>query len=71
MFKILSQPPLVNPDSLEGNLVDKLLAEQKTLSAVERFSQQHERMQTPAQPHYRDLIPIRRPSSGKYSTRWI
>ncbi|GAA5494757.1 hypothetical protein Rhal01_00921 [Rubritalea halochordaticola] len=48
------------------NLIDQLLREQQELSAVERFSQKHE--QTVGhlqQPHYEDLIPIRKPSTGE------
>lgn len=50
----------------ESTLVDSLLAEQKILSAVERFSQQHENRVNPVQTDsYKDLIPIRRPSTGE------
>ncbi len=48
------------------NLIDHLLEEQKSLSAVERFSQKHEAAREPLlKSHYRDLIPIRKPSTGE------
>ncbi|MGE9269134.1 MAG: DmsC/YnfH family molybdoenzyme membrane anchor subunit, partial [Verrucomicrobiales bacterium] len=57
-------PPLVATGEL--TLIDELLAEQRELSAVERFSQQHAKAKGPVmEPHYRDLIPIRKPSSGE------
>ncbi len=57
---------LITPPVDEANLVDRLLAEQRTLSAVERFSQKHARETTPTQArYYRDLIPIRKPGSGE------
>ncbi|MEO1855881.1 MAG: DmsC/YnfH family molybdoenzyme membrane anchor subunit [Rubritalea sp.] len=47
-------------------LIDQLLTEQHTLTAVERFSQQHENATSPIQSkHYQDLIPIRKPSTGE------
>lgn len=50
----------------EVNLVDALLAEQRELSAVERFAQKHERAMIPRQErHYRDLIPLSRPAPGQ------
>ena len=50
----------------ETTLIDSLLAEQKKLTAVERFSQQHENSSEVLQAEsYRDLIPIRRPSTGE------
>ena len=33
-------------------LIDDLLAEQRTLTAVERFAQKHERHELPAQAQY-------------------
>ena len=54
------------PDSQESTLIDSLLAEQRELSAVERFSQQHENTSKVIQaPSYRDLIPINKPSTGE------
>lgn len=53
-------------DTPELNLIDSLLAEQKELTAVERFSQQHENTTSPIQaPSYKDLIPIKKPSTGE------
>ncbi len=47
-------------------LVDALLAEQRTLTAVEKFSQLHERHQAPLlETHYRDLIPLSLPRPGE------
>ena len=48
------------------NLIDQLLSEQQALSAVERFSQKHDRNATPAQEqYYRDLIPLSKPGKGE------
>jgi formate dehydrogenase iron-sulfur subunit len=47
-------------------LVDMLLAEQRTLTAVEKFSQLHQRHQAPLlETHYRDLIPLSAPRPGE------
>ncbi|MGO8701743.1 MAG: DmsC/YnfH family molybdoenzyme membrane anchor subunit [Limisphaerales bacterium] len=47
-------------------LVDALLAEQQTLTAVEKFSQFHQRQDGPLlAPHYRDLIPLNAPRPGE------
>ncbi len=47
-------------------LVDVLLAEQRTLTAVEKFSQLHQRHQAPLlETHYRDLIPLTAPRPGE------
>jgi formate dehydrogenase iron-sulfur subunit len=47
-------------------LLDTLLREQQTLTAVERFAQQHEAGAAPAQArYYRDLIPLERPRPGE------
>ncbi len=49
-----------------SNLIDELIAEQQTLTAVERFSQKHASITRPTQErYYRDLIPIRKPDSGE------
>ncbi|MGJ8656357.1 MAG: DmsC/YnfH family molybdoenzyme membrane anchor subunit [Akkermansiaceae bacterium] len=59
---------LIDPETeeQEATLIDALLAEQKTLTAVERFSQQHEYTSKVIQaPSYQDLIPIRKPSTGE------
>jgi len=66
VFKLIDQPADAVADVEELTLIDKLLAEQKELSAVERFSQKHESATGSAMaPHYRDLIPIRKPSTGE------
>lgn len=50
-------------------LLERLLAEQQSLSAVERFAQAHERRAPDASPtqarYYRDLIPTRLPSGDE------
>lgn len=47
-------------------LIDDLLAEQQSLTAVERFSRQHGRAALPAQArYYRDLIPLTKPGRGE------
>ncbi len=47
-------------------LIDKLLADQRNLTAAERFSQHHADVTTPTQArHYRDLIPLTAPSPGE------
>jgi formate dehydrogenase iron-sulfur subunit len=47
-------------------LIDELLAEQHSLTAVAKFSRAHERHQLPAQArHYRDLIPLSKPQAGQ------
>lgn len=58
------QPP-PHQDGLE-TLVDALIAEQRRLTAVERFSQRH-RPDAPhaLEPHYRDLIPLSLPRPGE------
>jgi formate dehydrogenase iron-sulfur subunit len=58
--------------SLSGNsdepqtLIDQLLAEQSSLTAVAKFSRAEVRQESPAQSrYYRDLIPLDRPQSGQ------
>jgi len=47
-------------------LIDRLLAEQRELTAVERFSQKHAGADFPLQAKfYRDLIPLSRPGPGQ------
>ncbi|MBN8248876.1 MAG: 4Fe-4S dicluster domain-containing protein, partial [Verrucomicrobia bacterium] len=49
-----------------GTFVDALIAEQRQLTAVERFSRRHEAHTGPAMaPHYRDLIPLTAPRPGE------
>ncbi len=47
-------------------LIDELLAEQQTLTAVDKFSRLHENNGAPAQEKfYRDLIPLAKPRLGE------
>ena len=47
-------------------LIDELIAEQRSLPAVAKFSRAHERHELPAQArHYRDLIPLTTPQAGQ------
>src|SRR6187455_1968939 len=47
-------------------LIDELLAEQQTLTAVERFARSHEQHSLPAQArYYRELIPFAEPQPGE------
>jgi formate dehydrogenase iron-sulfur subunit len=49
-----------------GTLIDRLLAEQQSLTAVDRFSQKHARADFPLQAkYYRDLIPLSKPGPGQ------
>jgi Fe-S-cluster-containing dehydrogenase component/DMSO reductase anchor subunit len=55
----------MKPEPLE-TLVDALLAEQRTLTAVEKFGRLHDRQRSPLlEPHYRDLIPLSAPRPGE------
>ncbi len=48
------------------NLIDELLAEQRNLTAAERFAQHHADATSPTQAkHYRDLIPLTAPGPGE------
>ena len=50
----------------EVNLIDRLLAEQRQLTAVERFARRHEEGSVPAQArYYQDLIPLSKPAPGQ------
>jgi formate dehydrogenase iron-sulfur subunit len=47
-------------------LIDELINEQRSLTAVERFAQKHERADVPLQSrYYLDLIPLSRPAPGE------
>ena len=47
-------------------LIDDLLNEQRSLTAVERFAQKHERAEIPLQrKYYRDLLPLTKPAAGE------
>lgn len=66
----MSQRSQVSPPSAAEpavtTLIDELLAEQRQLTAVERFARLHERHDTPLlAPHYRDLIPLTAPRPGE------
>ncbi len=51
---------------IEINLIDQLLAEQRSLTAVERFARSHERGGVPSQSrYYQDLIPFSKPEAGE------
>lgn len=52
--------------SARSSLVEGLLREQKTLTAVDRFSRKHSAGDVPAQAKlYRDLIPLDKPKPGE------
>lgn len=66
MYKLQQSTLLTDKELNETNLIDKLLTEQRQVTAVDKFSQHHEGAATPLQqPHYKDLIPIRKPSTGE------
>jgi formate dehydrogenase iron-sulfur subunit len=48
-----------------SGLLEALLREQGTLTAVERFAQHHQACATPAAGTYRDLLPLSRPGPGQ------
>src|ERR1041385_2200027 len=55
-----------NATSDAKTLIDDLIAEQRSLTAVSRFSARPERHEFPAQArYYRDLIPLQAPRPGK------
>ena len=56
----MSVPP---PADEPRTLIDDLLAEQRQLTAVEKFSRAHDRHEV-ATPSYRDLIPLSAPAPG-------
>jgi formate dehydrogenase iron-sulfur subunit len=54
------------PTEKPQTLIDELLAEQRSLSAVERFSRAHERCEIPAkEKQYRQLLPATAPQPGQ------
>ena len=59
--------PRANGQSIEsGNLIDKLLAEQKQLQTpVARFSDVHHQRKPDLSDHYRSLIPLTKPGDGE------
>src|SRR5690606_3129617 len=69
-FASLAVPFPATGDGSAGDLVDQLLAEQRSLTAVERFSLRHEGGTEAAfvvenKSFYRDLIPLRAPGAGE------
>lgn len=47
-------------------LIDELIDEQRSLTAVSRFAQKHEREEIPLQSkYYRDLLPLSKPVAGE------
>jgi Fe-S-cluster-containing dehydrogenase component/DMSO reductase anchor subunit len=53
-------------DAVDETPIDRFLAEQAELTAVERFSQRHEAELVPRQSrYYRDLIPLAAPEPGQ------
>jgi formate dehydrogenase iron-sulfur subunit len=54
-------------DAISGaTLIDQLLAEQRALTAVERFARAHDRGEVPAkEKHYRNLLPATSPKPGQ------
>lgn len=67
---MLTQLNIVNPPRAEADpgptLIDRLLAEQRQMTAVEEFSQEHDRLAEPAlASHYRKLLPANPPGPGQ------
>jgi formate dehydrogenase iron-sulfur subunit len=59
-------PVQESPPANTVTLIDELLAEQRSLTAVARFARKHEEYALPAQArYYRDLIPLTRPRPGE------
>lgn len=57
---------LESPRDNAVTLIDALLAEQRSLTAVARFARKHEEHALPAQARfYRDLIPLTKPAPGE------
>ncbi len=55
-----------NPEEQVSTLIDQLLAEQRQLTAVAKFSRAHDRHDGPLlESHYRDLIPLTAPRPGE------
>ncbi len=59
MHQLAPAPPLRDTGE---NVLDALLAEQRDLTAVERFSQRHARLED---PFYADLVPLSKPGPGE------
>ncbi len=57
---------MVTPLTDSGTLLEDLLAEQRDLTAVSRFSRKHESGRLPAQArYYRELLPLEKPRAGE------
>ena len=48
----------------DRSLIDELLADQQSLTAVEKFSRAHDAL-APGARRYRDLIPLEKPQAGE------
>jgi formate dehydrogenase iron-sulfur subunit len=60
------QPPSESPVADHATLIDLLLAEQRSLTAVEQFSRAHDLSRFPAaEKHYRRLLPATSPGPGQ------
>ena len=60
-------PPMTAPPPPEETrtVIDALLAEQRELTAVERFARWHESHDSPPAPSYRHLLPLTAPAAGE------
>jgi Fe-S-cluster-containing dehydrogenase component/DMSO reductase anchor subunit len=68
LAQFLGSPPDLSADG-SINLIDHFLAEQQSLTAVDRFSTHHEAENLAGKPdqerYYRDLLPLRKPAAGE------
>ncbi len=61
-----SESPVTDGKPNVTTLIDELLAEQRQLTAVEKFGQRHDAGERPRmEQHYRDLIPLSAPRPGE------
>lgn len=61
-MSLVSESPVEEPETL----IDELLKEQRSLTAVSRFSRLHQENKLPSQyQYYRDLIPLTAPAPGE------
>ena len=58
----MTAPP---PPEETRTVIDALLAEQRELTAVERFARWHESHDSPPAPSYRHLLPLTAPAAGE------
>jgi formate dehydrogenase iron-sulfur subunit len=62
----LAAVPLARDSRRRLPLLEQYLAEQQTLSAVDRFAQRHANLSGPVrEPYYRDLLPASPPAAGQ------